>query len=54
MGMVAPSAHQSGRKKSAIRPRMVNVAQKIFRSMYRVYSFRGVEAPPYHNSFKPN
>ena len=36
MGMVAPRAHQSGRKKSAIRPRMVKVSQKIFRSMGQV------------------
>ncbi len=32
MGIVATSAHQSGRTKSASRPRMVNTIQKIFRS----------------------
>ena len=32
MGMVAPSAHHSGRTKSATRPRHVNTIQKIFRS----------------------
>jgi hypothetical protein len=31
MGMVALSAHQIGNAKSAIRPRSMNVAQKIFR-----------------------
>ena len=36
MGMVAPRAHQSGRKKSATSPRIVKVSQKIFRSMLQV------------------
>src|SRR5216684_3814779 len=37
--MVAPSAHHSGRTKSATRPRTVKVIQKILRSMRQVYSF---------------
>ncbi len=31
--MVAPSAHQSGRMKSANSPKAVNVSQKIFLSI---------------------
>jgi hypothetical protein len=36
--MVAPSAHQIGRTKSAARPRTVKVSQKIFRSTSSVYA----------------
>ena len=35
--MVAPSAHQSGRTKSAISPKTVKMIQKIFRSTVLVY-----------------
>jgi hypothetical protein len=38
IGMVAPSAHQRGRMKSAPRPRTENVSQNIFRSKHQVYS----------------
>src|SRR5450432_1272977 len=38
IGMVAPTAHQSGRTRSAPSPRTVNVSQNIFRSMGQVYS----------------
>jgi hypothetical protein len=34
MGMVAPSAHQSGRTKSAASPSTVNEIQKILRSIF--------------------
>ncbi len=33
IGMVAASAHQSGKNKSAVKPRTVKVAQKIFFSI---------------------
>src|ERR1019366_2455104 len=36
--MFAPSAHHSGRTKSAPRPRTVNVSQNIFRSTRQQYS----------------
>jgi hypothetical protein len=45
MGIVAPTAHQSGRMKSAIRLRIANVAQKIFRSINQVYSSTRGPAP---------
>jgi hypothetical protein len=37
MGMVAASAHHNGNAKSASRPRIVNMPQKIFLCMHRFY-----------------
>jgi hypothetical protein len=37
MGTVAANAHHNGNAKSASRPRIVNVPQKIFLCMHRFY-----------------
>jgi hypothetical protein len=39
MGIVAPSAHHSGKNKSAVMPSTVKVAQKIFFSIDSSYRF---------------
>ncbi len=37
MGIVAASAHQIGSRKSASKPKTVNVSQRTLRSMSQVY-----------------
>jgi len=39
MGTVAANAHHSGKNKSAVRPKTVKVAQKIFFSIGLSYRF---------------
>ncbi len=68
MGMVATSAHHSGRRKSAISPRRINRIQKIFFSTKSFYShvawisrdcdallvrWAGVDARPYTGNVRP-
>jgi hypothetical protein len=41
IGMVAPTAHQSGKTKSASKPSKVIEPQKILRSMFLIVSLLG-------------
>lgn len=38
IGSVAPKAHQKGKIKSAVNPRMVKIPQKIFFSILQFYA----------------
>jgi len=45
MGIVAKSAHQSGRKRSAATPKTKKTAQKIFFSMLVLYRAKLADEP---------